>query len=66
MRIVVGRHINGIVLNDLEYLADDDGYLIEFTSAEKATEYLLENGCSEEELDYWFFEDLDAEDENDE
>lgn len=66
MRIVVGRHINGIVLNDLVYLLDVDGDLMKFPSVERAKGYLLENGCDEEELYYLIFEDLDEEDEDDE
>ena len=58
MCMAVGRHINGITLNDLEYLLDDDGEIRVFDNESTARDYLLENGCVEEDL-YWFiFEEV--------
>ena len=34
--IIVGRHINGITINPLEYLLDDAGNEMQFESEEKA------------------------------
>ena len=50
--IVVGRHINGITINQLEYLLNDEGDLMVFASEEKAKEYLLRNGFSDDDV-YW-------------
>ena len=44
MRIVIGRPINGIPLNGLEYLYDKNGDMIHFESKEKAKDFLLNNG----------------------
>ena len=51
-RVAVGRHINGITINPLEYLLDDEGDLMTFESEEKAKEFLAEKGFSEEDM-YW-------------
>lgn len=49
-RIAVGRHINGITINPLEYLLDDEGELMTFESEEKAKEFLAEKGFAEEDM----------------
>jgi hypothetical protein len=50
--ITVGRHINGITLNGLEYLLDDNGEIMQFRSKGKAKKWLFDAGCSADEL-YW-------------
>lgn len=58
-RIAVGRHINGVTINPLEYLLDDEGDLITFESEEKAKEFLAENGYSEGDMYWMVFEEVD-------
>ena len=58
-RIAVGRHINGITINPLEYLLDDEGDLMTFESEEKAKELLAEKGFSEEDMYWMVFEEVD-------
>ena len=57
---IVGRPIEGISLNGLEYLLDDEGNLMEFDSPIEAKEFLRENGhedWSDDELeDAYMFE----------
>lgn len=61
MGIIVGRHINGITLNRLEYLLDDKRRLMIFESEEQAKEYLKRNGFSDDDI-YWIvFEKVDCE-----
>ena len=48
---IVGRHINGICLNELEFVLDDDGEMIEFTNPEEAKSFLFERGAVEEDFD---------------
>lgn len=55
--IVIGRHINGITINPLEYLLNDDGTIKEFENKAKAVEFLRENGFTDEDLDYMVFEE---------
>lgn len=58
MGIIVGRHINGISINPLEYMQDDEGELIIFESEEQARKHLIQNGFSEDDL-YWIvFEEV--------
>lgn len=62
-KIIVGRHIEIIALNDLEYLLDGNGCELEFDSIEEAKEYLVEMGMSEEEMYYLKFIEVEAENE---
>ena len=50
--IIVGRHINGITINPLEYLLDDDGNEMEFTSKAAAQKFLKEHGFTDDDI-YW-------------
>ena len=47
-RIEVGRPINGISLNGLEYLVDDDGERMSFRSEEEAIEFLKKHGYTDD------------------
>lgn len=58
MGVVVGRHINGITLNKLEYLLDDDGNELIFENEELAKVCLRENGCAEKDLEWFVFEEV--------
>ena len=51
--IIVGRHIEGISLNGLEYLLDDNGEIMKFPTEQHAIRYLKEHGAGDEEI-YWF------------
>ena len=53
--IIVGRHINGITLNDLEYLLDESGDIMKFKSKEHAVRYLKEHGADDEEIYFMSF-----------
>jgi len=49
---IVGRHVNGICLNELEFVLDDvDGEMMEFSSPEEAKSFLLERGAKEEDFE---------------
>lgn len=50
-QILIGKPINGISINGLEYVLDDDGNVMKFTCVAKAKEYLEANGISEDEAD---------------
>ena len=53
--IIVGRHIEGILLNDLEYLLDENGEIMKFRTKEHAIRYLQEHGADGEEIYYMSF-----------
>ena len=57
--IIVGRPINGITINGLEYLMDYEGDLMTFESEEKAKEFLAEKGYTEEDMHWMVFEEVD-------
>lgn len=50
MVIVLSRHTNGITLNPLECLINDEGDIMLFDSEEHAKEYLKQLGFTEEEM----------------
>lgn len=51
-RVVIGRHINRIPINPLEFLLDEGGKAMVFETEEAAKSYLREKGVTEEEM-YW-------------
>ncbi len=55
VRIIVGRHINGITLNGYEYIMDDDNFLIGFYSEKSARDYLHRHGISDKDIEYLEF-----------
>lgn len=61
MKVVIGRPINGIPLNGLEYLTDEDGSRKEFETKEEAVVFLRANGChdfTEDEIEDSFMFEL--------
>lgn len=55
MSVIVGKHINDITLNDLEYLLDEKGDIKEYETEKEAKNDLINKGFSEEDLYYLFF-----------
>ena len=51
MSYCVGRAIEGISLNGLEYLLDDNGKILTFDSQNTAVTFLLEQGLSQAIID---------------
>ena len=58
-KIIVGRPINGISINGLEYVLDDNDVEMKFDSQAEAETFLKENGCSDEGLEGFVFEEID-------
>lgn len=55
MSICVGRPINGISINGLEYLLDDDGNIRLFSNENEAKDWLTSQGFSMDEIDWMIF-----------
>lgn len=53
--IIVGRSAEGISLNDLEYLLDENGEIMKFKSKEHAIRFLKEHGADDEEIYFMRF-----------
>jgi hypothetical protein len=54
MKVKVGRHIEGISLNPLEYVLDGpDGEIKWFESKEAAVEFLKTAGATDDDI-YWY------------
>ena len=55
--VIVGKHINDISLNPLEYLLDANMNMIAFDSEEQAKKFLKRQGFSDEQIYYFTIED---------
>ena len=55
--VIVGRPINGIHINGLEWLVDEKGYVLIFRSVENAKEFLRSKMVSDEEMEELTFLD---------
>ena len=55
--IRIGRHIEGITINPLEYLLDDNGKIMLFGCEEEAKEFLSSHGITEDEMYWLIFEE---------
>ena len=55
--VIIGRPVNGISINGLEWLLDDNGELKEFIDSNMARSFLLENGENIENIYSYWFED---------
>lgn len=53
--IIVGRNAEGISLNDLEYLLDENGDIMKFKSKYLAVKYLKDHGADDEEIYFMRF-----------
>ena len=52
---IISRHIEGISLNPLEHVLNEDDTFMVFPSPEDAIEFLIDKGASKEEIGYRFF-----------
>lgn len=59
--IIIGRHINGITLNPLEYVLDEDDEVMVFETEDKARDFLREYGFDDEDMEHFVFEEVFAE-----
>jgi len=50
--VIVGRHINGITINPLEYLLDENGGVMKFASEGAAKAFLKEKSLTDDDI-YW-------------
>lgn len=50
MSILIGRHINGITINSLEYAKDDNDNLFKFDTEELANSFLLSKGFTQDQI----------------
>ena len=47
----IGRPINGISLNGLEYVLDNQGQIKTFKTEKKAKDFMFANGITQEDFD---------------
>ena len=56
--IAVGRHVNGVTINPLEYLLDEKGDIEVFDNEIQARKYLRNMGLSEDDMYWLVFEEV--------
>lgn len=54
-KVIVGRHVNGITLNDLEWLQNEDGSIRIFDSEDHAKGFLRSEMVTDEEMEWLVF-----------
>jgi hypothetical protein len=55
--VIIGRPINDISINGLEWLLNDDNELMKFIDGNTAKQFLLDNGEIAENIYTYWFED---------
>lgn len=61
--VIVGRHINGITINPVEYILDDAGKEMQFANIEAAKTFLKEEGFTDGDIEWLLFEAVPVSDE---
>jgi len=56
--ITIGRHMNGITLNPLEYVLEYTGEIKEFETEQDAKDFLIRQGCSQEDIETFTYEEV--------
>ena len=56
-KVMVGRHMNGITLNPLEFVLNDDGDVMMFDTVQEAKDFLTSHEVAENEMKYLYFVD---------
>ena len=51
MAVIIGRPINGITINGLEYVLDENGDPMKWATEEQARQFLKEHGIGEKEIE---------------
>jgi hypothetical protein len=59
-RVIIGRPINGISINGLEYALDEHGEVKEFVDKKEAEQFLKDNGFPDEDLDFFIYEEIET------
>jgi hypothetical protein len=59
-RVIIGRPINGISINGLEYLLGEHGRVKEFVDKKETARFLMDNGFLDEDLDSFIYEEIDT------
>ena len=59
--VTVGRHVDGITINPLEYLLDDEGELMVFENEEAAKDFLKGKGFTDDDIYWLVFEEANYE-----
>jgi hypothetical protein len=55
--VIIGRPINGISINGIEWLLDDNNELMRFADSNIAKQFLLDNGENSGNIYTYWFED---------
>jgi hypothetical protein len=59
-KVIIGRAINGISINGLEYLLGENGKVKEFENKQEAVRFLKDNGIFDKDLGHFIYKKLEA------
>jgi hypothetical protein len=59
-RVIIGRPINGISINGLEYALDEHDEVKEFADRKEAVRFLKDHGAQDEDMEFYIFEEIEA------
>jgi hypothetical protein len=58
-KVIIGRPINGISINGLEYALDERGEVKEFADKKEAVQFLKDNGFRNKDLECFIYEEIE-------
>jgi hypothetical protein len=59
-RVIIGRPINGISINGLEYALDEHDEIKEFAGKKEAVQFLKDNGFLDKDMESFIFEEIET------
>jgi hypothetical protein len=59
-RVIIGRPINGISINGLEYVLDEHNEVKEFAGKKEAVQFLKDNGFLDKDMESFIFEEIET------
>jgi hypothetical protein len=59
-KVIIGRPVNGISINGLEYVLDEHNEVKEFAGKKEAVEFLKKNGFHTKDMDSFIFEEIET------
>jgi hypothetical protein len=57
--IIIGRYVDGIIMNTLEYLLDENNNLLKFIDETSAEHFLREHGFTDDDISWTIFVTVD-------
>jgi hypothetical protein len=59
-KVIIGRPVNGISINGLEYLLGENGRVKEFADKKEAFQFLTDNGIFDRDVGDFIYKEIEA------